>query len=1109
MDHGGAERFVGRERELGLLYSLFATAVQGRGSVVVVSGEAGIGKTRLCEEVAARAGHAGLRLVSVRCWADGGAPPLWPWQSILRALCGRDGADLLASDTGLDHVDPDRFARFAAITDLLATVAAERPLCLVVDDAHAADVGALLLVRFVARSLGHLPLAVVLTRRTGEPDGRTAAARLLDEIEADATPVVLHRFDRDETSQFLALQGIDDADPDLLATLHKVTGGNPLFLRRIAALGPTDGAALPTALHAAIDQALHRLAPSTVHILRMTAILGATPTLGEIAAMARTDPATVLAAVGQGADAGLLVHDGDAVGFAHDIVRATLDAGLPADERLDAHARAAQVVARDLPPLGSTPVSTTTSPTSPTSPASVPVWSLSVERLARRAHHARVAATRSPADLTVAVAACQAAAQAMVRNFAYEQADTLLSAAVDLCDQPSATPASGRLLLEWAQAALRCGRLTEARERFDRAARVAEQESDPVVFAEAAIGLGGHWVNEHRAAVERARVLGLQRTALENLPEAEVALRCRLRARLAAEDVFDGGPLGPVHEALAAARRCGDRQALAETLSLAHHALFRPEQTRTRLPLADELIQVASEAGDGVLALMGLCWRTVDLFHLGDRRALRALEELRERATALANQNLLYYVAVMDVMLMLRQGRLAEAEEASQRAYDLGNAVGEVDTLGYLTAHTVVLRWFQNRDAEIADLAEAVAESPTVIRAEFSLRASAAAIVARTGRHRHKRAKGALDRLAEGGDGEPGGLASLPHSSTWLVGMVAVVETAAEIGDAGYAREAYDLLLPYADLPVIASIGVACTGSTERSLGLAAMTFGDLDAAVEHLERAVIANRRLGNRPMVTLSQEALATALHRRNGPRDRWWAAEVLRRAAMGADDHEMVERAEMWRARATAVHAADSSSGNGSDGPRSPQLRPVRGVIHRDDDRWVVGLDDRQVTVPDLVGMGYLATLLTHPRRSIAAVALAGHGVADEPLPQQLLDDQARAAYADRARELTAELAEAEENNDIGRATRLRAEIDALVDQLEAAAGWAHRPRTFADPAERARTSVRKALKRAIDAIAGADVTIARHLRATIETGHACRYDPPADTPVDWSTTASART
>jgi hypothetical protein len=169
-------------------------------------------------------------------------------------------------------------------------------------------------------------------------------------------------------------------------------------------------------------------------------------------------------------------------------------------------------------------------------------------------------------------------------------------------------------------------------------------------------------------------------------------------------------------------------------------------------------------------------------------------------------------------------------------------------------------------------------------------------------------------------------------------------------------------------------------------------------------------------------------------------------------------------------------------------------------------VVGVDGRQVRVPDLLGLRYLAVLLAQPGRSVPALTLAGHGLAvSESSRQDVLDDRARESYAARARELADELAQAEAENDIVRAERLRAEMDALLEQLEEAAGFGARQRAFADPAERARTSVRKAIKRAIDTICDADVSIGRMLRSSIETGHRCRYAPDPETPVTWSTAA----
>jgi tetratricopeptide (TPR) repeat protein len=1075
-----AERFVGRADELRRIDRMCTAAPEGRGAVALVSGEAGIGKTRFCDETAERARRAGLIVVTARCWGEGGAPPLWPWQPILAELCGDEAARLLGPGTAattVEAVDADRFARFSAIVDALGTAAARAPACVVVDDIHAADAGTLLLTRFVARAIHRLPLALILSRRSGEPSGDSLEARLLAEIEREAIPVVLHHFDLDEATTFLADQGLRQLAPDLVLALLKVTGGNPLFLRRIAALGaPDPQRALPAGLRVAIDQALAALSPGTQRILRASAVLGLTPTVSEASAVSEADPREVLDAVVEATGAGLVAslpgEAPDRFAFTHELVRSALEDALAPGERFGAQARAARVVA------GADAGTETSAGVTP------------ADRLARRAHHALAAAPRSTADARTAVDACGDAARSMINSFAYERADGLLSAAVDLHHPASLGHPPAALLVTWAQAALLCGRLGEARLRFDRATSAAESADDPVLFAEAALGLGGHWLNEHRAPVDRARVLGLQRAALARLPASHEALRCRLTARLAAENVYDGGPTEPVQEALAAARRSGDLGALAEALSLCHHALLMPEFARRRLDLADELVRVAAEGGHGVLGLMGLCWRAVDLFLLGDDRATRALEDLRARADALECQNILYIVDVLDVMLLIRAGRLDDAEAAAARCYDRGVAVGEVDAIGYLGAHTMAIRWIQGRDAEILGAAEDMAASNTLVEAEFGFRATAAVIAARAGHH--ERAQAGLGRLCAHG------LAALPRSSTWLAGMAAIVEVAAIEGDVAVAREAYELLAPFADLPVMPSLGVICLGSTERFLGLAARTAGDTDQAITHFERAIAADRRLGNRPLAAIAAADLASTLARRARAGDGARSAALWDRAIRDAESMGMTTRAEAWRVESSmpaepvapaAAATIDLTRGNGTGGGSGDEQH---GFMRRHGRGWLVELGGHRAVVPDLVGMVYLAELVAHPAQPISALTLAGGGSPGEAR-HEIIDRQARDAYVLRARELADDLGEAEADHDLGRADRLRIELDAVVAQIEEATGLGGRPRAFTNEHERARTSVRKAIKRAIDEIRGADPVVGEIFDAAVVTGSVCMYAP----------------
>jgi tetratricopeptide (TPR) repeat protein len=319
-------------------------------------------------------------------------------------------------------------------------------------------------------------------------------------------------------------------------------------------------------------------------------------------------------------------------------------------------------------------------------------------------------------------------------------------------------------------------------------------------------------------------------------------------------------PLDDVRSSVGQARRSGDARALAEALSMCHHAMLSRAPLPECLQVAEELIDVASEADLGVLALMGLCWRTVDLFQLADPRATRALEDLRQRADALAIRSILYIIEVLGVMLLLRAGQLDDALARAVQAYELGTAVGDIDAFAYLGAQTVAIRWMQGREAELLDVVEEAASSPTLIQLEFAFRAAAAHVAARAGLL--ERARTTLDTLAGAG------LAALPRSSTWQTGMTAIVEVAAALGDGEIARQAYELLEPLAGLPTLASVGILCLGSTERPLGLAAMTYGDLDRAAGHLERAVNANRHLANRPMTAVALADLAEVLRRRGRP-------------------------------------------------------------------------------------------------------------------------------------------------------------------------------------------------------------------------------------------------
>jgi len=154
------------------------------------------------------------------------------------------------------------------------------------------------------------------------------------------------------------------------------------------------------------------------------------------------------------------------------------------------------------------------------------------------------------------------------------------------------------------------------------------------------------------------------------------------------------------------------------------------------------------------------------------------------------------------------------------------------------------------------------------------------------------------------------------------------------------------------------------------------------------------------------------------------------------------------------------------------------------------WRVRAGTHSALVADSVGMRYLAALLTMPGREIAAVDLAGqHHLRAER--KALADDAAVAAYRRRVSELQAEIDEADDHYDLERAARARADLDALVEEIGRTTGLLGRPRAFADEAERARTSVQKAIKRAITRVSEADDTLGRLIARGVVTGTKCSY------------------
>jgi tetratricopeptide (TPR) repeat protein len=1049
--------FVGRTAELaGLCSWADEAAATGVGRFVLVTGEAGLGKTRLCAEFSRRLATAGVAVAWSRCWLGGG-PPLWPWPDLLAELAHQRQVSLecVAADAARD-----RFGLFRAVSEQLRALCASGPAVALIDDLHAANRDVVLLTRFVARSLHRFPLLLVATWRVERPAPADSTAAL-NSLARDATTVDLGPFGTEEVSAYLRALGRSDVAPDAISQLLAFTGGSPMYLAELVSHPLTNGAAAGGALAAALARRVAGLAPAQRQILGAAALLGDGATVGEAAQILGCPMGDVVAAIDDLAS-GAAVVDGR-IQFSHELLRDAFLAALPTHERQRLHVAATRTIC-----------------------------GVGADQVARRAHHA-VEATANAADQRASAAAvCAEAAAALQRALAFEQAAEWAAKGVALAIGTSSPAREAELLLAHADAVLACGRLAEARELYGKASGAADRAGDPRLLALAALGLGGVWVEEQRDEMSRRRMLGMCRRALAELPADEPLLAARLRVRLAAEHAYGGAAVEDVRAAVDHARRFGDPAATAEALSLYHHTLLLPGHARTRLDLTDELLDAATQAEGTIYALFGLCWRTVDLYHLGDPDADRVFVDLRDRATALASESIGYIVAVLEVMRTFRRGGLDRAEAAAGEALRIGLAVGDADALAYYGAHLLAIRWVQGRLGEMLETITSVMDSLTLRRRDRVYPALLAYATALRGDHAAARC--VLDGLLADG------VAGIPDFSTFTATVAVLVETAAELGDGDLATELAERFAPYAHLPVMPSLAVICLGPGERILGVAHCAAGRLDDAIKWFRAALDANRRLGSRPFDAVIRAQLAAALCRRGAPGDREAAADLYATAIGLGRELGLSGRLPDWEAAAAVF-----------GGGAHRAVEPLRGVLERRDGSWYVEIGSRAATIDQLVGMRHVAELLARPDTDIAATELSaalangGAGIDVTFRAQPALDDRAVREYRRRLGELDRELDAADLTGDAERARQAADERAFILDQLRRDTGLGGRPRRLPDDVERARMRVSKAIHRAIRRLSSADPVLGRALETGVRTGYLCRYVTDPGQPISWTVRA----
>ena len=374
-DSGVSERpseamFAGRDAELDLLWDAFVTLDATGARTVVIGGEAGIGKTRLIEELGHRARAAGaLVAVGVSTPAGGSglafAPVVGVLRDVARQLDDSVAATVLAPArraVGLDlevanatHTsEASQMQRFEALLACLTALGARGPTIIVFEDLHWADSASLELIDFLARNLGSSPVLIIATYRNDEFDPTSVLGTTIAEVGRlrTVTQVELGGIDRDATG--LLMREMLGAVPDwsLLDAVYGRSGGNPFFAEELTAArgAPT----LPTTLRNVVMLRIERLSPDARAVTATIATAGLSIDHRVLQATCALDADRLHAATAE-AVAGhvIAVDDGTRLRFCHALQREAVYESLLPTERTRLHHQLAVALSADDELLGS------------------------------------------------------------------------------------------------------------------------------------------------------------------------------------------------------------------------------------------------------------------------------------------------------------------------------------------------------------------------------------------------------------------------------------------------------------------------------------------------------------------------------------------------------------------------------------------------------------------------------------------------------------------------------------------------------------------------------------------------------------------------------------
>ena len=888
---------VGRHKERALLAEALKAVASGEGQkVVLVGGEAGLGKTTLIASVAREAHREGALVLYGRCDED----LVLPYQPFVEALGHYVAhaeeavlADLEAErlstlvrlvpelrrrrpdivEARASDPDAERWLLYGAVIALLDRASEDTPVVLVLDDLHWADGPSLHLLRHLAsHPVG--PLLVLGSYRDLELSSAHPLTETLAALtrEHQVTRVALSGLDDDEVLAFLeaaAGHEMDDAGVGLAHALYQETDGNPFFVAEVLrhlvetraimqdgtgrwmATAELAEVGLPDSVRQVVGSRVARLGAETSRVLSAAAVVGQEFDLDLVARISGLDEEVILDLLEAAASAALTTEVPGGLGrfrFAHALIQHTLYADLGATRRARLHGLAADALEAM---CGDDPG----------------------ERTAELARH-WLSATR-PTDTSKAVSYARLAGDRAIAALAPAEGIRWYGEALGALAQAPDDKERARCLSGLGEAQRQVGD-PAYRETLLEAAHLAMGIGDVDTLVRAA--LANNRGNMSAAGVVDSERVAVEEAALGALVPADSTARARLLALLALERTWDGdypARRALADEALAMARRLGDPAAILDVLLRRFYAIWMADTVEELHAESAEAEALAEQVTDSVAKYWAVGFRARFSVQVGDAAEVkRCMEELARLADKVGQPALKWWAAYSQSWATLLAGDPDQAEALATEALQTGNDSGQPDTLAIYATQLFWVRWQQGRLAELADLvAQVVADNPGI----SSLRGGLAVAYTEGGRDDEARTMLDDERSSE---------FSVPEDYQLLTYLALWAEVAVHLADRAAAAVLYDRLAPWPWQVVFSGTGVI--GAVAHFLGALAAVLGRYEAAEAHFAQALDIDERLGAPFFMARTRLEWGRMLQARRAPGDLDRARELLQGAQDLADAH-----------------------------------------------------------------------------------------------------------------------------------------------------------------------------------------------------------------------------